>query len=68
MGLPNLTPEEEYLLKKFAQLKKKVDLGLISCCCIDLFSTFLYHITFARQCIFCLVITEEGASKVEGKD
>lgn len=23
MGLPNLTPEEEYLLKKFAQLKKK---------------------------------------------
>ena len=24
MGLPNLTPEEEYLLKKFSLLKKKV--------------------------------------------
>lgn len=24
MGLPNLTPEEEYLLKKFALLKRKV--------------------------------------------
>ena len=29
MGLPNLTPEEEYLLKKFALLKKKVDLSLL---------------------------------------
>ena len=29
MGLPNLTPEEEYLLKKFASLKKKVDLGFL---------------------------------------
>ena len=29
MGLPNLTPEEEYLLKKFALLKKKVNLGFL---------------------------------------
>ena len=29
MGLPNLTPEEEYLLKKFEKKKKKVDLGFI---------------------------------------
>ena len=29
MGLPNLTPEEEYLLKKFALLKRKVDFGFV---------------------------------------
>lgn len=51
MGLPNLTPEEEYLLKKFALLKKKVNLGFLLLY-TDLFSAFLFHIRFANLSVF----------------
>lgn len=68
MGLPNLTPEEEYLLKKFALLKKKVNLWFLAVVKIYslLFPTTLDLLASVR--IFCLVIIEEGASKVERKD
>lgn len=62
MGLPNLTPEEEYLLKKFALLKKKVNLGFLLLY-TDLFSAFLFHI----KCISCLVLQKKAVQKSKEK-
>lgn len=47
MGLPNLTPEEEYLLKKFALLKKKVPFS-------SYFAFILWH---AKIIIFKFLFT-----------
>ena len=47
MGLPNLTPEEEYLLKKFALLKKKV----------PFFSYFAFILLHGKIIIFKFLFT-----------
>lgn len=52
MGLPNLTPEEEYLLKKFTLLKKKVPFSSYFAFILLHAKIIIFKVLFALTCCY----------------